>query len=120
MTNKYYFYNGFEAPQEIDINDLTIENNYRGDVTSEVIEEHDAWKAENDDLYNEMMGYYGIYRNPTLEDFQDVNNRVGLDKNTYLDEWQDGPTRIGKAQAEMARHARENIRKEAPWILGEI
>ena len=117
--DRYYFYNGFEAPQEIDLDDMTLESNYLGDMTEEFTEEHIEWEAEDDSLYNEMMSVYNIWRNPTLEDFQEVNERVGLDKNEYLDDWQ-GVTRIGKAQAEMCRLAQENIRKEAPWILGSI
>ena len=33
---------------------------------------------------------------------------------------EDEPEDIGKIQSDMARLARENIRKEAPWILGGI
>lgn len=85
--DKYYFYNGFEAPQEIDLKDVTFESNYLGDVTEEFTEEHNEWKAEEDRLYNEMMGVYNIWRNPVLGDFQEVNERVGLGKNEYLEEW---------------------------------
>ena len=91
--DKYYYYNGFEEPQEIDLDDMTIESNYLGDITEEFMEEHNEWKTEDDSLYNEMMGVYNIWRNPTLEDFQEVNERVGLWTNAYLEEWQDGPYR---------------------------
>lgn len=87
MAVKYYFYNGFGKPEEIDIRDVIVESNYRGNITDEMTEEHEEWKSESDEEYNEHMGFYGIYRNPTIEEFRIVNEMFGLDEDTYLDEW---------------------------------
>lgn len=86
-TNKYYFYNGFSKPKEIDMENIVIENNYKGDVTDEVLEEHNYWFNESDKEYNEHLGYYGIYRNPTLEELQEVNRMYGLGDNDYLEDF---------------------------------
>lgn len=89
MIDKYYFYNGFESPFEIDPESITLSSNYLGDeaITYNFIEEHRAWINESDREYNEAIGYYGIYRNPTLEEMQAVNKRYCLDENDYLEEW---------------------------------
>lgn len=83
--DKYYFYNGFAEPRLIDISDLEVESNYLGDITEEVLEEYENWKDESDVDFNEQMGYYGIYRNPTRKMFEELNiNVFGLSKGDWL------------------------------------
>lgn len=87
IPHKYYFYNGFDKPKEVDINDLQISDNYRGDLTDQMIQQHDENKNESDRIYNEEMNEYCIYRNPTPEDFGEFNVSHGLDFDQYLDDF---------------------------------
>lgn len=88
MTGTYYFYNGFGKPQEIDIHDVVITDNYLGDLTKCFLEEHEEWKKENDEDYNfQMHSSYGILRNPTFHELQEINRGYGLG-NQYIEEFQ--------------------------------
>lgn len=87
MEDIFYFYNGFEPPKEIDLNDLVLNHNYKGEVTNEFLEEHEEWKKENDRDYNANMFEYRIFRNPKIEEFQEANEYFRLDKNCYLDDF---------------------------------
>lgn len=87
-TNVFYFYNGFEAPKKVNIDEITIVHNYLGGVTSDFIEVYNDWKDDSDDALNEQIGFYGVYRNPTVDTFRELNvYKYGLEENEYLDEW---------------------------------
>lgn len=85
--NKYYIYNGFNKPELVDIENVIVAHALQGDKTNIFLEEHNEWKDEADEDYNEQMNNYGVYRNPTLEDFQIANRSYGLENDTYLNEW---------------------------------
>lgn len=87
MENKYYFYNGFRPPEVVRVEDLEIEGNYKGDVTEEVMEIHEEFKDDQDIDYNIHMGEYGIIRNPSLEDFRELNRSFGLREDEFLGEF---------------------------------
>lgn len=90
--NKYYFYNGFNEPKEINPLSVELMSNYLGDVTNDFLEELEAvlsyCKAQGSFKYfNEEIGF-NIYRNPALEELQLINTNVyGLSKNDYLDKF---------------------------------
>ena len=82
-----YFYTGFNAPKEIDVEDFKIESNYGGDVTELVIEEMLAWLSDNDSDIIENQPFFvdaGIWFKPTIEDLRDFNKSVGLKEDEYL------------------------------------
>jgi len=85
--DKYYFYNGFNEPKEIEVDNIILEDNYRVDLTDEFLEEHNFRKGETDEDYNNTVGAsYGIFRNPTKELFKKYNKNVyGIEEETYLE-----------------------------------
>jgi len=83
----YYFYNGFGKLQRIDPYNTKLESNYLGDRTAQFIEEHNEYVNESDKEYNYQMALFNVFRNPTLEELQDANRRMGLDENAYLEEF---------------------------------
>lgn len=87
--NKYYFYNGFAKPLLVEVEELTLTDNYRGNMTDDLLESHAEYVNQSDDDYNEEMSYYGILRNPKLVDFM-LMNSAWFDHNnltTYLEDW---------------------------------
>lgn len=87
--NKYYFYNGFAKPLLVEVEELTLTDNYRGNMTDDLLESHAEYVNQSDDDYNEEMSCYGILRNPKLVDFMLMNN-AWFDRNnltTYLDDF---------------------------------
>lgn len=93
MADKYYFYNGFEAPKEIDLNNGSMERSellyISSDITEEMLEHHELIKEQSDQDYNnEMFNDFNIIRNPTLKDFQEINKNIyALRENEYLEAW---------------------------------
>lgn len=98
---KFYFYNGCSEPKLlgtiVELKDLTIHDNYLGDLTDEVqleiesvldngnidIEHQDKAIAESLDTYN-------IYPDPSLEFLEDLNvNHFALPANRFLENWID-------------------------------
>lgn len=77
----YYFYNGFYPPKKIDMDDIVLTDNYRGDVTEEMLETHRLYVNLSDEDYNAGMNEYNISRNPCPVDFL-VENRKWFDKQT--------------------------------------
>ena len=59
MADKYYFYNGFEAPKEIDLNNGSMERSellyISSDITEEMLEQHELIKEHSDQDYNNEM-----------------------------------------------------------------
>lgn len=90
MADKYYFYNGFEAPREIDLNNGNMKRSellfITDDVTDEMLEQHELIKEQSDrDYNNQMFNDFNILRNPTLKELQLINTNIyALDKNEYL------------------------------------
>lgn len=77
-TVKVYYYGGFEKPELLasnfeEMNNVTVSSNYLGDMTEEFMEEleefyhHDFEDSEDLAELNEMLGYYNMFANPTLE-----------------------------------------------------
>ena len=90
MQDRYYFYNGFETPREIDLNNGNMKRSellfITDDVTDEMLEQHELIKEQSDrDYNNQMFNDFNILRNPTLEELQLINTNIyALDKNEYL------------------------------------
>ncbi len=79
---KIYFYNGFEQPLLLaenlkEFKNITISDNYFGDVTKDVLEIVRDFK-NIDELRDELFSYQ-IFVNPSYLDFYDFNLSVGLD-----------------------------------------
>ena len=86
-----YFYNGMQAPEKIDVDDLVIESSYLGDITDNFISEYKEmleFYTLDDMIENQPLTKFNIYVNPTKEFFQDYNKSLTLDKNQYLDEFE--------------------------------
>lgn len=85
-----YFYNGMQAPEKIDVNDVKIDSNYLGDVTDKFISEyhemldHYTLKEMTD---NQPLYEYNVFINPTKQQLQEYNRSVLLDKNQYLEDF---------------------------------
>lgn len=70
----FYFYNGFNKPKKVassvkELKELTLTDNYLGDVTSEFLEELEYCVKYND--FTELE-YYGIYYNMNNEKVKEV------------------------------------------------
>lgn len=83
VENKYYFYNGFAKPILVEVEELTLTDNYKGNMTEDLLEEHNEYVNDSDEDYNEMMSSYGIIRNPKLEDLMIMNTSWFSDKKDY-------------------------------------
>ena len=79
---KIYFYNGFEQPLSLaenlkEFKNITISDNYFGDVTNDVLEI--VRDVKNIDELKEELSYFQIFVNPNYLDFYDFNLSVCLD-----------------------------------------
>lgn len=79
---KIYFYNGFEKPLLLaenlkEFKNITISDNYFGDVTADVLEI--VRDCKNIEELKEELASYQIFVNPNYLDFYDFNLSVCLD-----------------------------------------
>ena len=98
---KFYFYNGFSEPKLlgtiVDLQDLTISDNYLGDLTDEVqleiesvLDNDDIDIEHQDEAVSEILDSYNIYPDPSLEFLEDLNvNHFGLPSHRFLENWID-------------------------------
>lgn len=90
---KAYFYNGFKEPELIatdieELKNISISDNYVGDVSEEFIETINS--CSNLDDLKEELAYYDIYINPTKQDFIEAN-KAWFEPDSleaYLENWQ--------------------------------
>lgn len=90
---RFYGYDGFTSPTLLAVGlknlakNLKITDNYRCDVTSEVLEELAQLSSEDDKMdYNEVLNMYGVYllNYDTLKTMREFNESKGLEADTYL------------------------------------
>ncbi|MBM7598147.1 hypothetical protein JOC34_000504 [Virgibacillus halotolerans] len=88
MENVYYFYNGTDKPCEVELDEIIIQDSLMGDMLESFWEDHSDYETDKDSRYNDAMGItYGVLRNPTLQDFQDINGYHGLSQEDYLEDF---------------------------------
>lgn len=86
--DKYYFYVGMDKPKLVNLNDLMLDHNYLGDITSDFLQEHEEMKDDSDVDYNNELGLvYGVLRNPSIETLREINKHYGLSQNDYLEDF---------------------------------
>lgn len=88
-----YFYNGMQAPEKIDVDDVKIDSNYLGDVTNKFISEYKEMLDHytlKEMIDNQPLAEYAIYVNPTKQQLQRYNKSVLLDENQYLEGFERG------------------------------
>lgn len=85
-----YFYNGMQAPEKIDINDIQIDSNYLGDVTDTFISEYKEMLDHytlKEMIDNQPLAEYDVFINPTKKQLQGYNRSILLDDNQYLEDF---------------------------------
>jgi len=65
----------------------------------------------------DVLEVYGTYSATTLRHIKEFAAQFGFGYMTKQEVEKYLTENIGRIQADMAQHARDNIRKEAPWIL---
>ena len=94
----FYGYSGFEEPEFLASNlnefldEVVVNSNYYGDVTENlkfhVNDLRDWHQGEIDDFFEEdlkdLLFQYGIFMNPTYDDFAEFNVTHGLEEDEYI------------------------------------
>ena len=107
MECKIYFYNGFDKPKLLANSvdelffdwDLKITDNYRGDLTLELISDLKELRSTEYDIedLNFILNDYSMFADPKLKDFKELNKyRYGLDEMEYLEDFEQSCMTVNK------------------------
>lgn len=100
---KLYFYNGMSEPHEINPYDVELDDNYKGNLTNDFIEEYRSVIGHysiEDMIQNQPLIDFNVFVNPTREQLQGYNRSILLDANQYLDNFNKENVKMDKEKTD--------------------